>query len=87
MLDAAVRGASKKPDDVVAAVRALVKVGDRAEQAGYVILARLCDLERGRLLLGAGDPAGRKVLGELARKADKLQLGVIALRARELHGS
>jgi TolB-like protein len=81
-LDAQILGASKKPDSVAAAVRALARIAERADAAGFVLLARNADLERGRLLVGSA--GGRALLGETAAKAEHLHLGGLAARARAL---
>jgi hypothetical protein len=87
ILEAAVRGSGASADEVKAAVHALAKLAARADQAGYVLLARMADIERGRLLVAAHDPSGRPFLEELMKKTDRLHLGALTAHARSILGT
>jgi serine/threonine protein kinase/tetratricopeptide (TPR) repeat protein len=83
VLAARVQAASGKATDVRAAALELERVAGAADKAGMVLVARDADLQRGRLLARAGDPAARTSLAALAREAGKRGLDGISERARK----
>jgi hypothetical protein len=83
ILAARVRGGSKKPGDMRAAARSLADIAQRADGAGFLVLARAADLQRGRLLVASGDSSGRALLAAVEKEAERRGLGQLASRARE----
>ena len=87
ILAAQVKAASGQPADVREAVHELEGLAGIADKHGIVMLARMADLYRGKLLADGGDERGRALLASVAKDAEKRGLESLGVQARKALGT